>query len=155
MINQQWPAYSDADGNYVTALPISAIEQNTDGSAEASFDGGYQSQYLSAQFMTVFKPVVGGYLFRSQYGEILYMTKAEFEEKYTASSGGSVSWGDISGKPSTFPPAIGNTATTAAAGNHDHAVTADATSGLAAAATIQALAVALSTRIKALEDAGT
>jgi len=49
--------------------------------------------------------------------------------------------------------AIGTTASTAAAGNHNHAVTADATSGLAAAANIQALAEALSARIKALEDA--
>ena len=49
--------------------------------------------------------------------------------------------------------AIGSTASTAAAGNHNHPVTADAASGLAAAATVQALAVALSARIKALEDA--
>src|SRR5690606_13759630 len=49
--------------------------------------------------------------------------------------------------------ALGTTASRAAAGDHDHAVTADAGSGLAAAATIQALAVALSARIKVLEDA--
>lgn len=49
--------------------------------------------------------------------------------------------------------AIGTTGTTAAAGNHNHAVTADATSGLEAAATLQAAFIALSTRIKALEDA--
>ena len=48
---------------------------------------------------------------------------------------------------------IGTTATTAAAGNHDHAVEADPDVGLAAAATIQELAAALSARIKALEDA--
>lgn len=72
----------------------------------------------------------------------------------TAKAGDYVSdWSDITGKPSTFAPIIGATATTAAAGNHNHAVTADAASGLVAAATIQALAVALSTRIKALEDA--
>ena len=62
-------------------------------------------------------------------------------------------WGDIAGKPTTFAPEIGTTATKAAAGNHVHAVTADKTSGLDAAANIQALAVALSTRIKALETA--
>lgn len=59
---------------------------------------------------------------------------------------------DISDWPTLFPPEIGVTATTAAAGNHDHAVVADATSDLAEASTIQALAIALSTRIKALED---
>ena len=59
----------------------------------------------------------------------------------------------MTGKPSTFAPEIGDTATTAAAGNHDHAVTAHVDSGLDAASNIQALAQALSARIKALEDA--
>ena len=58
---------------------------------------------------------------------------------------------DITDWPATFPPEIGITATTAAAGNHDHAVVADVTSGLASAATIQDLAEALSARILALE----
>ena len=48
---------------------------------------------------------------------------------------------DITDFPSTMPPSA-----------HDHAVVADATSDLAEASTIQALAIALSTRIKALED---
>ena len=47
---------------------------------------------------------------------------------------------DISDWPASFPPAA-----------HDHAVVEDATSGLAAAATIQDLAEALSARILALE----
>ena len=75
-------------------------------------------------------------------------------------------WSDITGKPSVIAldqraeawaviddAAIGTTATTAAAGNHNHAIVEDTASGLAAAANIQALAIALSTRIKALEDA--
>ena len=62
-------------------------------------------------------------------------------------------WGDVTEKPTTFAPIIGSTGTTAAAGNHDHAVVEDAASGLAAAANIQALAISLSTRIKALEPA--
>ena len=62
-------------------------------------------------------------------------------------------WGDITGKPTTFPPEIGTTASKAAAGDHNHAVVEDVASGLAAAANIQALAVALSARIKALEGA--
>ena len=48
---------------------------------------------------------------------------------------------DIRDFPETMPPSA-----------HDHAVVEDAESGLAAASTIQALAIALSTRIKALED---
>ena len=49
---------------------------------------------------------------------------------------------DISDWPTSFPPAT-----------HDHAVVEDETSGLAAAATIQDLAEALSARILALETA--
>lgn len=60
---------------------------------------------------------------------------------------------DITDWPASFPPEIGVTATTAAAGNHDHAVVEDVTSGLVAAATIQALAEALSARILVLETA--
>lgn len=116
MINQQWPAYSDTDGVYVLALPIEKLNQAVDGSAEATFDGPYQSQYLSALFMSTFKPVVGGYIFQSQYGELLYMSKTAFEAKYTATST-PIAWGSVTGKPSTFAPTIGTTATTAMAGN--------------------------------------
>ena len=77
------------------------------------------------------------------------------------------SWADITGKPAVIAAsttaalawaeiqsgAIGTTATKAASGNHDHSIASDATSGLAAAANIQALAVALSARIKTLETA--
>ena len=63
-----------------------------------------------------------------------------------------LAWADVTGKPSTFAPEIGTTATKAAAGNHNHAVVADAESGLEAATNNQALAIALSARIKALED---
>ena len=62
-----------------------------------------------------------------------------------------LAWADVTGKPSTFAPEIGTTATKAAAGNHNHAVVADAASGLEAASDIQALAIALSARIKTLE----
>lgn len=117
MINQQWPTYSDADGNYVTALPIKTVNQAVDGSANAEFDGAYEDRYLSAQFMAVFHPVATGYLFRSQYGELLYMAKAAFEAKFTKSAGTPTAWGDVTGKPSTFAPTIGTTATTAMAGN--------------------------------------
>lgn len=74
-------------------------------------------------------------------------------EGLEGSGGGSTAWADITGKPATFAPTIGATAATAAAGNHNHAVTADAGNGLAAAANIQAAFVALSARVKALEDA--
>lgn len=116
MINQPWPTYSDAGGIFVLALPIKTLNQAVDGSAEATFDGPYQSQYLSPLFMSTFKPVVGGYIFQSQYGELLYMSKSTFEAQYTATST-PIAWGSVTGKPSTFAPTIGTTATTAMAGN--------------------------------------
>lgn len=116
MITQPWPTYSDASGAFVRGLPIKTLTQAVDGSAVATFDGPYPSQYLSALFMSKFKPVVTGYIFQSQYGELLYMTKTAFESQYTATST-PISWSSVSGKPSTFAPIIGTTATTAMAGN--------------------------------------
>ena len=77
-------------------------------------------------------------------------------------------WGDISSKPTVIAEgttaanawakiqsgAIGTGATKAAAGNHNHAITADEGSGLEAAENLQALAILLSARIKVVE-AGT
>ncbi|MEC3905158.1 hypothetical protein VOF77_23030 [Leclercia adecarboxylata] len=70
MINQPWPTYSDASGAFVRGLPIKTLTQAVDGSAVAEFDGPYPDQYLSALFMSTFKPVVGGYIFQSEYGEL-------------------------------------------------------------------------------------
>ena len=82
----QWPMYASDDGAYVRALPIKSIDYAIDGSANAEFNGAYDEQYLSAQFVSVFKPQVGGYLFRSQYGELLYLSKTDFEVKYKTAS---------------------------------------------------------------------
>lgn len=113
---QQWPSYSDANGVYVSALPIKSIKQAIEGYAIASFDGNYKDQMLSSQFMSIFRPVVGGYLFTSASGELLYMSKTAFEAQYSA-AGTAVTWASVTGKPTTFAPTIGTTATTAMAGN--------------------------------------
>lgn len=97
------------------------------------------------------------------------MKKGDGAKAYAnlGSIGSVATWGAITNQPTVIAAgataaaawaviddaAIGTTATTAAAGNHDHAVVADVDSGLAEAANIQALAIALSARIKALEDA--
>lgn len=101
-MKRQWPTYSDTDNNFVYALPIKSIRQTVDGYAYASFDGDFDEQYLSPQFMTIFRPVVGGYLFTSASGELLYMSKAKFEAQYSAQTTGLQ---------------IGTTANTAMAGN--------------------------------------
>lgn len=111
------------------------------------------------------------------YGENIFMyatdtgvmKKGDGVKAYAnlGSIGSVATWGAITNQPAVVAAgadeaaawaeiqsgAIGTTATKAAAGNHDHAVVEDTASGLAAAANIQALAIALSTRIKALEDA--
>ena len=111
------------------------------------------------------------------YGENIFMyatdtgvmKKGDGAKAYAAlgSIGSVATWGAITNQPAVIAAgadeaaawaeiqsgAIGTTATKAAAGNHDHAVVEDTASGLAAAANIQALAIALSARIKALEDA--
>lgn len=91
----------------------------------------------------------------------------------TPGGGGSaVAWGDITGKPATFPPttgttagtalagntpllALGNTATTAAAGNHTHAATAITATAISpgTATTVQGILAELAARITALEAA--
>ncbi|HCJ9394979.1 TPA: Decoration protein [Escherichia coli] len=101
-MKSQWPTYSDTDNNFVYALPIKSIRQTVDGYAYASFDGDFDEQYLSPQFMTIFRPVAGGYLFTSASGELLYMSKTKFEAQYSAQTTGLQ---------------IGTTATTAMAGN--------------------------------------
>ncbi|WP_338507022.1 hypothetical protein VRB95_08570 [Erwinia aphidicola] len=116
MINQTWPKYADTDGNVVYAVAATKITQAIDGSGKAEFGSGYQAETLSAQFMAVFQPVVGGYIFKSQYGETLYMSKATFEAKYSI-VGQAVTWSSVTGKPASFAPTIGTTATTAMAGN--------------------------------------
>ena len=111
------------------------------------------------------------------YGENIFMyatdtgvmKKGDGVKAYAnlGSIGSVATWGAITNQPAVVAAgataaaawaeiqsgAIGTTATKAAAGNHVHAVVEDTASGLAAAANIQALAIALSARIKALEDA--
>ena len=111
------------------------------------------------------------------YGENIFMyatdtgvmKKGDGVKAYAnlGSIGSVATWGAITNQPAVVAAgadeaaawaeiqsgAIGTTATKAAAGNHDHAIVEDTASGLAAAANIQELAIALSARIKALEDA--
>jgi len=92
-----------------------------------------------------------------------YLAKQELGEAPT--------WDTIEGKPAvlaegqtqeearsaigagTSDLSLGSTSSEAAPGNHDHAIAADVASGLASAADLQSAFIALSIRIKALEDA--
>ncbi|WP_052752519.1 hypothetical protein [Tatumella morbirosei] len=97
----QWPLYKDTDGIYIRALPIKSIKYANDGSGLVSFDGAYNEQYISAAFAATFNPQAGGYLFNSQYGEILYLSKTDFEAKYTADTEGQGAKGDKGDKGDT------------------------------------------------------
>lgn len=46
------------------------------------------------------------------------VTVADLKETIGEGSGGEVTWADVTGKPSTYAPTIGTTATTAKAGNY-------------------------------------
>lgn len=103
-----------------------------------------------------------------------YRPKPVFVDGVSGGGPAEVDWDDVTGKPATFPPTVGTTATTAKAGNYaptwgdvkgkpatfppaPHAatlvnVTADATNGIAAG-NAQVVLSALAARIKALEDA--
>ena len=101
------------------------------------------------------------------YGENIFMyatdtgvlKKGDGAKAYKdlGSIGSVATWGAITDQPAVIAAgadkAAARTAIDAANVAHDHAVVEDAASGLAAAANIQALAVALSARIKVLEDA--
>ena len=77
--------------------------------------------------------------------------------KDLGSIGSVATWGAITDQPAVIAAgadkAAARTAIDAADVAHDHAVVADVDSGLVEATTLQALAIALSARIKALEDA--
>ena len=87
------------------------------------------------------------------------MKKGDGENAYAdlGSVGSVATWGAITNQPAVIAAGedkeAARTAIDAANVVHDHAVEADVDSGLEAAADIQALAIALSARIKALEDA--
>lgn len=67
----------------------------------------------------------------------------------------SVAWADVTDKPSTFPPVIGTTATTAKAGNAVQTATQTTATAVApgTATNVQAILAELSARITALENA--
>ena len=67
--------------------------------------------------------------------------------------GGSVSWSDIEGKPATYPPIIGTSATTAMAGNSQQSANRTPATAIApgTATNVQAILQELSDRIALLE----
>lgn len=69
--------------------------------------------------------------------------------------GGAVSWADVTGKPATFAPTIGTTATTAKAGNSVQTAAQTTATAIApgTGTNVQAILAELAARITALENA--
>lgn len=83
-----------------------------------------------------------------------YLQKHSANIESGGGEAGPVTWADVAGKPATFPPTVGTTAATAAAGNHTHTaatVTVAAGSDGLAAGNVQTQLQALATRIAAPE----
>ena len=162
-------AWADISGKPATFLPTIGTTATT---AKA---GNYQPTWAQVTGKpTTFEPIIGTTATTAKAGNYV-PTWAEVTGKpatftptigvtsTTAKAGDyTPSVADIPALPTskitsgTFAIAqlpTGTSASTVALGNHNHAITADAASGLSAAANLQALAVALSARIKALEDA--
>lgn len=110
-----WPVWS-GNGESVNAIDIQAIKQLNTGAGEITPTNSYPKLTVTNDFMGMWKPVVGGYLISRTGSSLVYMSKAAFEAAYTKNGTGAA-WADISGKPTTFTPTIGVTATTAMAGN--------------------------------------
>lgn len=100
-----------------------AAEVVADGEREFSslnFDATYEIEALSGNAdYTVAWPLVPSLPFRrNDDGSIDAVMDGDTAIPLAADPGDvSVAWGDVTGKPATFPPTIGNTATTAMAGN--------------------------------------
>ena len=79
----------------------------------------------------------------------------ELKKQIDAGGGGSVTWDDVTGKPTTFAPIIGTSATTAKAGNAVQTATQTTATAIApgTATNVQAILAELAARITALENA--
>ena len=100
-----WALYDGTIWEIVPAIQDLSIYVNRDGSAPMI--GAFNA---------------GGFLIHNVAGPPVADTDAA-NKKYVDDQlrAGTVTWATLMGKPATFPPTIGLTATTAAAGNHAHA----------------------------------
>lgn len=114
-MNTPWPLYS-GNSEVVNAIDITSVKQLDTGYGEIKPTNSYPVVTVTDDFMQQYRPVATGYLVSRTGGPMFYMSKSAFEAVYTKNGTGAA-WADITGKPSTFAPTIGTTATTAMAGN--------------------------------------
>lgn len=114
-MNSSWPLYS-GNSEVVNAIDITSVKQLDTGYGEITPTNSFPVVTVTNDFMQQYRPVATGYLVSRTGGPMFYMSKSAFEAVYTKNGTGAA-WVDITGKPSTFAPVIGTTATTAMAGN--------------------------------------
>ncbi|WP_024530263.1 hypothetical protein [Serratia fonticola] len=114
-MNTPWPLYS-GNSEVVNAIDITSVKQLDTGYGEIKPTNSYPVVTVTDDFMQQYRPVATGYLVSRTGGPMFYMSKSAFEAVYTKNGTGAA-WADITGKPTTFAPTIGTTATTAMAGN--------------------------------------
>ncbi|MEX3036437.1 hypothetical protein AB4K08_01020 [Serratia fonticola] len=114
-MNTPWPLYS-GNSEVVNAIDITSVKQLDTGYGEITPTNSFPVVTVTDDFMQQYRPVATGYLVSRAGGPMFYMSKSAFEAVYTKNGTGAA-WADITGKPSTFAPVIGTTATTAMAGN--------------------------------------
>lgn len=114
-MNTPWPLYS-GNNEVVNAIDITSVKQLDTGYGEITPTNSFPVVTVTNDFMQQYRPVATGYLVSRTGGPLFYMSKSAFEAVYTKNGTGAA-WADITGKPSTFAPVIGTTATTAMAGN--------------------------------------
>ncbi|CAI1023205.1 hypothetical protein [Serratia ficaria] len=114
-MSNPWPLYS-GNNEVVNAIDIASVRQLVNGYGEITPTGGFPKVSVTDSFMQLYRPVATGYLVNREGSPLFYMSKTAFEAVYTKSGSGAA-WADITGKPATFAPTIGMTATTAMAGN--------------------------------------
>ncbi|WP_145592707.1 hypothetical protein [Yersinia bercovieri] len=114
-MNNNWPAYT-GNNEIVNAIDIASTRQLVNGYGELTPTNSFPIVTVTDVFMRQWNPAVGGYIVQRSGAPLFYMGKAAFEAMYTQQGVGPA-WAAISGKPTTFAPVIGTTATTAMAGN--------------------------------------
>lgn len=114
-MNSPWPLYS-GNNEVVNAIDITSVKQLDTGYGEIKPTNSFPVVTVTDDFMQQYRPVATGYLVSRTGGPMFYMSKSAFEAVYTKNGTGAA-WADITGKPATFSPTIGTTATTAMAGN--------------------------------------
>lgn len=114
-MNSPWPLYS-GNNEVVNAIDITSVKQLDTGYGEIKPTNSFPVVTATDDFMQQYRPVATGYLVSRTGGPMFYMSKSAFEAVYTKNGTGAA-WADITGKPTTFAPTIGTTATTAMAGN--------------------------------------